>query len=76
VDNSGNEIVRFGKYGNFDDGRSAAATAAGKPKSEIPLAYPTAAKSSFKYIYVADSANRRVVRVDPVYALEASCSIE
>jgi hypothetical protein len=71
VDNEGNEIVRFGGYGNHDSQGPESAI----PKPGIPLAYPVAAKSSFKHIYVADSANRRVLRVDPVYAAEEVCEV-
>jgi hypothetical protein len=88
VDNEGNQILRFGSYGNFDDGaRSEAASRKTGPAtpqpvlsevegSAIPLAYPVAVKASFKHIYVADSANRRVVRADPVYAAEETCAIK
>jgi len=72
VDNEGNEITRFGSYGNFDSQGPESKT----PKPEIPLAYPVAAKASFKHIYVADSANRRVVRVDPTWKAEAACDVK
>jgi len=86
VDNEGNEITRFGSYGNFDSpppesvapGSPAETSAAPKdkaPKPEIPLAYPVAAKASFKHIYVADSANRRVVRLDPTWKAEETCEV-
>ncbi|MHC4914217.1 MAG: NHL repeat-containing protein [Planctomycetota bacterium] len=80
VDNAGNVILRFGRYGNHDDGRSmrngdAQSSRTPHPASRIHLAYPCAAKSSFRHIYVADSANRRVVRVDPVYAVEETCAV-
>ncbi|KKK92414.1 hypothetical protein LCGC14_2703170 [marine sediment metagenome] len=71
VDNAGNLITRFGQYGNFDD-----QVAARAGQASIPLAYPVAAKASFKHVYVADSANRQVVRADPVYAAEAVCDIK
>ena len=74
ADNEGNEIVRFGSYGNFDDGLRAGESTA-RP-GRIPLAYPIAAKASFKYIYVADSANRRAVRVDPVWKAEETCEVK
>jgi DNA-binding beta-propeller fold protein YncE len=83
VDNEGNEITRFGSYGNFDDGVRAEAAAGQKTdsaaapvKPAIPLAYPVSAKASFKHIYVADSANRRVVRVDPTWKAEESCEVK
>jgi hypothetical protein len=78
VDNEGNEILRFGGYGNFD-ACSAPVRAPQTPDGAttntptIPLGYPCAAKASFKHIYVADSANRRVVRVDPTWTVEDTC---
>ena len=72
VDNAGNQILRFGGYGNHDSAGPKSAV----PAPAIPLAYPVAAQVSFKHIYVADSANRRVVRVDPRYALEAVCDVK
>jgi hypothetical protein len=87
IDNNGNEILRFGGYGNHDDGLRNEGTSATNPgngssksevrnpKSAIPLGYPCAAKSSFKHIYVADSANRRVARVDPIWAAEETCEV-
>jgi hypothetical protein len=72
VDNAGNEILRFGGYGNHDSAGPKSAV----PAPAIPLAYPVAAQVSFKHIYVADSANRRVVRVEPRYALEAVCDVK
>jgi hypothetical protein len=72
VDNEGNEILRFGAYGNSDS--QGPGSKAAKPT--VPLAYPVAAKASWKHIYVADSANRRVVRVDPVWAAEETCEVK
>jgi hypothetical protein len=71
VDNQGNEIVRFGSYGNADSQGPGSKV----PRPAIPLAYPVAAKASWKHICVADSANRRVVRVDPVWAAEETCAL-
>jgi hypothetical protein len=72
LDDAGNEVMHFGGYGNADS--------AG-PKSkvrgpELPLAYPVAVGLSFKHIYVADSGNRRVLRVDPSYQTEKSCELK
>ena len=72
VDNTGNEILRFGSYGNFDSRGPGSAV----PAPAIPLAYPTAVKTSFRHIYVADSANRRVVRVDKAFAVEEVVRVE
>ncbi|MCG3178380.1 MAG: hypothetical protein BIFFINMI_00707 [Phycisphaerae bacterium] len=71
LDNEGNPIVTFGQYGNSDD---QAAARAGQ--AAIPLAYPISARASFRHIYVADSANRQIVRVDPAWALEMSCPVK
>ena len=43
---------------------------------ELPLAYPVAVGLSFKHIYVADSGNRRVLRVDPSYQTERLCDLK
>jgi hypothetical protein len=87
VDNEGNEIMKFGDYGNFDSqgpesGSTGSppdtlSTSKGKsPKPAIPTAYPMTAKVSFKHIYVADEANRRVVRVDPTWKAEETCEVK
>lgn len=66
-DNAGNEIVRFGAYGNFDcqgpDSR--------EPVPEIALGWPVTAGASDGHIYVGDCLNHRVVRADKVFAQEA-----
>lgn len=76
-DNSGNEIVTFGKYGNFDsqyvnpntkEGREQKPTIA---TTEIPLAWPNSVGITEKYVYVMDVYNRRIVRVDKTYAADA-----
>ena len=42
----------------------------------IPLAWPTGAGCSENHIYVNDTYNRRVVRVDKTYAAEVICKIK
>ncbi|GAH49132.1 unnamed protein product, partial [marine sediment metagenome] len=69
VDNAGNLILEFGKYGNFDsqfvkDGEEEGPIVS-VPK--IPLAWPTGAGLSAEHIYVNDTLSRRVVRVDKTY---------
>jgi hypothetical protein len=82
VDNTGNEIVEFGKYGNFDSQYANPETEAGKAGKpavavpEIPLGWPVAAGVTKDAIYVADFVNRRGVRVEPAFAAEASCAIK
>lgn len=66
-DNAGNEITRFGAYGNYDCQGPASA----EPRPAIPLGWPVTAGASDKYIYVGDCLNHRVVRVDKTFAAEA-----
>src|SRR6185369_2382374 len=51
VDNSDNQILSFGGYGNWD----AQGPASSEPKPEIPLGWPVYAGASDKYIYVGDA---------------------
>ena len=70
-DNAGNEIVRFGGYGNYDcqgpDSKEA--------KPAIPLGWPIAVGASDRYVYVGDCLNHRVVRVDRTYAHEQTLKL-
>lgn len=66
VDTNNNPITTFGKYGNED------APAKGV---SIPLAWPTYVAASDRYVYIADTVNRRVVRAKLTYATEATCGI-
>ena len=43
-------------------------------KPDIPLAWPTYVAVSDRWAYVADTVNRRVVRVKLNYAAEETCS--
>jgi hypothetical protein len=68
-DNAGNEILCFGKYGNFDcEGPKSA-----EPKPEIPMGWPITVGAGEKCIYVGDCLNHRVVRTDKSWAAEAVC---
>jgi len=66
VDNAGNLITRFGRYGNIDSTGAAG----------IPLGWPEAVGVSKKAVYVADVLNRRIVRARKTYAAEATCTVE
>ncbi len=70
-DNAGNEIARFGHYGNLD----CQGPKSNEPKPEIPFGWPVAVGASGRFIYVGDCLNHRVVRVDKVFAAEASCPL-
>jgi hypothetical protein len=64
-----NPITTFGKYGNEDSGGPGARI----NTPNIPLAWPTYVAVSDRFAYVADTVNRRVVRVKLTYAAEATC---
>jgi hypothetical protein len=70
VDTNNNPITTFGKYGNEDSGGPAARV----KKPDIPLAWPTYVAVSDRHAYVADTVNRRVVRVKIDYQAEATCA--
>ena len=65
-DNSGNEIVKFGGYGNYD----CQGPESKEPKPAIPMGWPVTAGASDKYIYVGDCLNHRIVRTDKTWASE------
>jgi len=66
VDNAGNDILRFGHYGNVDSAGAESLV----PVPEIPLGWPEAVGVSRDHIYVADVLNRRIVRLVKTYAAE------
>jgi len=77
VDNAGNVILEFGKYGNFDS--QFVRPGSDKPIVDtpaIPLAWPTGAGVTAEHIYVNDTYARRVVRVDKTYAVEKISKVE
>jgi sugar lactone lactonase YvrE len=70
-DNANNEIVRFGSYGNFD----CRGPESQEPEPEIPLGWPVTAGASDRFVYVGDTLNHRIVRVDKVFASEVVAAI-
>jgi hypothetical protein len=76
IDNSGNKILEFGGYGNFDSqyvnnsGKAAVAT------PQFPLAWPTGAGMSDSSIYVLDTYSKRVLRADKTWRLEEMAAIK
>jgi hypothetical protein len=68
VDNEGNQILKFGHYGNADSRGSGEKSPIKTP--EIPLGWPLAVGASYKAVYVADTLNRRIVRLKKTYQAE------
>ena len=73
VDNEGNEILKFGHYGNADSRGAGDDSPIKVP--EIPLGWPEAVGVSRKAVYVADVLNRRIVRLLKTYAAEETCEV-
>jgi outer membrane protein assembly factor BamB len=71
IDTNNNPITTFGKYGNEDSGGPKARV----KTPDIPLAWPTYVAVSDRWAYVADTVNRRVVRVRLKYAAEETCAV-
>jgi hypothetical protein len=72
LDNAGNEILTFGRYGNYD--AQLKGGQAGQP--DLPLAWPIGAAITDRSIYVLDVYNRRVVRADFTFAAEEVCDLK
>lgn len=71
IDTNNNPITTFGNYGNEDSGGPASSVT----KPAIPMAWPTYVAVSDDWAYVADTVNRRVVRVKLDYAAQATCAV-
>ncbi len=81
VDNAGNLITEIGSYGNYDSQHVNPDTEAGKGGEPtvtvpaIPMSWPTGAGFSETSVYVCDTYNRRVVRADFSWKVEATCAV-
>jgi len=71
VDANNNFVGAMGEYGNQDSGGPNALVR----KPPIPLAWPLSVVVSDTHAYVADTINRRVVRVRLGWAAEENCAI-
>jgi hypothetical protein len=79
MDNAGNVIIEFGKYGNFDSQYVPPDSKDSKPlisTPDIPLAWPVGAGFTEKAVYVSDNYNRRIVRADMTWKAEEACAIK
>jgi hypothetical protein len=61
MDNAGNEILKFGTYGNRDSMGGLPGDVV--PTKDIPLAFPNSVDATDNYIYVADMVNLRLLRL-------------
>ncbi len=71
IDTNNNFITAFGKYGNEDSGGPDARVR----KPAIPFAWPSHVAVSDRWAYVADTINRRVVRVRLGAVAEETCNV-
>jgi hypothetical protein len=74
LDNTGNEILEFGNYGNADSRGKTEKSPISTP--EIPLGWPEAVGASNKAVYVADVLNRRIVRLMKTYQAEETIPLK
>jgi hypothetical protein len=74
LDNAGNEILRFGQYGNIDSRGELEGSLIRSPA--IPLGWPQAVGVSRSHVYVADVLNLRIVRLRKVYGTEQVCAVK
>ena len=71
LDSCGNEILRFGAYGNVDSAGPESAL----PERQMPLASPYAVAVWGGSAFIADRKSRRIVVVRLTYAAEATCPV-
>jgi hypothetical protein len=70
IDNAGNEILRFGTYGNRDSMGGLKGDLV--PTKDIPLGWPNSVDATDDYIYVGDVINGRLLRIAKTFAAEAA----
>jgi hypothetical protein len=72
VDNAGNQIVRFGHYGNADSRGAESAV----PQPAVPLGWPmTVGVNRQGRVYIGDVLNQRLIRVDLSHSAEETCAV-
>lgn len=65
MDNAGNEILRFGTYGNIDNWKELEGR--WSETKTIPLSWPGSVDATDGWIYVADHANNGVLRLEKTF---------
>lgn len=70
MDNSGNEILRFGTYGNRDS--TGGLPGGTVPTAGVPLGFPNSVDATDDYIYVADMINQRLMRLARTFRVSST----
>ncbi|PCJ59055.1 MAG: hypothetical protein COA79_11900 [Planctomycetota bacterium] len=70
MDNEGNQIIRFGTWGNRDSMGGLKGDLV--PTKDIPMAYPSSVDVTDDYIYVSDLVNARVLRLKKTFKLTSN----
>jgi len=74
IDNEGNEIVRFGTWGNRDSMGGLPGDLV--PTKGIPLAWPNSVDATDDYIYVGDMANCRLLRIAKTFVATETVDVK
>jgi DNA-binding beta-propeller fold protein YncE len=70
IDNTGNEILHFGTYGNRDSLGGLPGDLV--PTKDVPLGFPNSVEATDNFIYVADMVNIRLLRLKKQFSLEST----
>jgi hypothetical protein len=73
IDNAGNEILRFGTYGNRDSTGGLPGDLV--PTGDIPMAYPKSVGLTDEHIYVSDMVNVRLLRIRKTFATVTTLAV-
>lgn len=70
LDDAGNEILRFGTYGNRDS--TGGLTGDLVPTKGIPLGFPNSVAATDDHLYVGDMVNHRLLRIEKRFVLTST----
>jgi hypothetical protein len=71
LDGEGNEITRFGSFGNMDSRGPDSPV----PEPHIAFGWPLSVELAGEQAFVADTVNRRIVSVRMAYAATDKCPL-
>ena len=72
--NAGNEIVRFGTWGNRDSMGGLLGDTV--PTKDIPIAWPNSVDATDDYIYVGDMGNCRLLRIAKTFVATETVDVK